>query len=418
MNQIKIIKNYYQTQQQIANDINLSNTIIQKVQSLNFKGSSYLGFDDITLNFTINGYERIIQFCNLLYEKQINLLIIWTKPEIQKAIEASINFVLGLNDFDKSKKIRLVFVNESQNDLLINRQITKELNENNKETVGLLFLDSFGAEKAHLNSIKNFLSQFNRYASDFLIKKSIFYVGRSISYVDTLNLNVPRENCLFVSDDVHPQYSLLSEIGLVILALQGINVQKVIEGYAKASESLSEFDIYFNKALDLALILNNNFKNNEDSTFMNHLIAYDTSLNNFLGYFAYLFNKTTLAQNILNTNCSFPKQINTYAQNLLSGPIYTLASFWVVKNKSFDFQLSSNIENDDLIDQIKNYTVNQIKNSSYETFSTYLNSFNDTLNSFTVEINSNSEFALGQLINLLYWSRIYYCVINDIDPFA
>ncbi|WLP85882.1 hypothetical protein [Mycoplasma seminis] len=414
---ISIKPNYYQDAESLEKENQIANETISKIKALNFDGSSFLGFDDIALNFGINGIERIIEFCNKLYKRKTNTLIIWTSKYNELAIKACLEFIFGKSDFHKDKKIELVFINEQLPQDIVSNKINYYLRENEQENISLLFLDSLGYSDNQQKAISNFISKFNYHSSEFLIKKSIYFIGRKMIFGKVNNISIPRENTFFVSNDIHPQYALLSEIGLILLATQGINIEKVIAGYTEANKQILKSDIYFNVALKYALYLNENLKPNNASGFVNLNIAYDLFLNNLTAYASYTFSFISKANKISNTSALFPNEISSWAENILSGPNNKFITFWTLNQRFFDYQLSSNIENDDLIDQLKSYTMNQFKDKSYDVFLNYLNSFNDDVNSIELKIENNSEEALGELISLIYWSKIFYCVMNDINPF-
>ncbi|SJZ42832.1 hypothetical protein [Mycoplasmopsis verecunda] len=417
MSLITIKTKYYQEKSQLENENNISNEIINKVKSLNFKGSSFLGFDDIALNFKINGIEKIVEFCNKLYRRQTNTLIIWTQKQNQLAIESCLQFIFGKSDYHKKQKIELVFINEQLPEQNVVNIINYYLNKNNQDNIALLFLDSLGHDDNQQQSIKNFISKFNYQSSEFLIKKSVYFIGRKNIFGNVDNISIPRENAFFVSNDIHPNFSLLSEIGLILLATQGINIEKLINGYTEANKNVLNPDIYFNNALKLALYLNENDMQNQLEGFNNINIAYDLFLQKYVEFYSSNLNQISLIQSILNTSALFPNDIPAQSENILSGNRNKFVIFWILKQRYFDYQLSSNIDNDDLIDQLKNYTMNQFNEKSYDVFQNYLTSFNDDVKSIEIQIENNSEEALGELISLAYWSKIFYCIMNDLDAF-
>ncbi|QNM93878.1 hypothetical protein H9M94_01220 [Mycoplasma sp. Pen4] len=417
MSLITLRKNYFQNNAEKEKESNKANEIIEQIKSLNFKGSSFLGFDDIAINFTLNGVDQILSFVDKLYKRNIDILIIWTKKEIQIGIEAALEFIFGKYDYNQDKKIQLVFINEQQTPEYIDKEITYQLNKNQDKNISLLFLDSFGNNESQKYSIETFISKFNHQASEFLIQKSIYYIGSRKTYTSITNVNVPYENIFFVSDDIHSEYSLVSELSMILLATQGVNIQNMIDGYANMSQKILNPDIYFNVALDLAMVFNANLSKKEHHGVNNIFIAYDVFAKKLAKLFSYMFNKTTLELGVLNSALDFPTQISTYGQTLLTSDDSIFVNFITIKEKLFDYQTSSNLENDDLIDQLKPLTINQFNAESFTTFNNYLTSYNSDLKSIQIEIQNNSEQALGELISLLYWSRIFYCVLNDLDSF-
>ncbi|WP_324673138.1 hypothetical protein U5U50_01180 [Mycoplasma sp. 888] len=417
MQVISIKKNYFQSQHELQIQQKQASEVINKIKSLNFDGSSYLGFDDIALNFGLNGVDKIIQFCNNLYSTNISKLIIWTSKTIELSIKAAMEFIFGQIDINKDKKIELIFINSS---IPINKieQLIQTFKNGIGDNVGFMFLNETGNSDYENEWISYITNIFEQHSNEFMVKNHMFYVGSKTNFSNLSKFKFASNNILFVSNDVHPEYSVLSEIGLLIMSLQGINIQKVIDGYVEASKNILNPDVYFNKALELALLINESVLKNKEDGFANIFVSYDLFLNNYFAWFANQFNNTTKQIKTISTSINFPRQIATYTQPLLSGKGNKFVTFGLIKQRFFDYQLSSNLENDDLIDRFQNLSINQIKDETYQTFVNYLSSFNNEVNSITIEIANNFEETLGQLISLLYWSRIFYCVLNSLNPFA
>ncbi|WP_223212255.1 hypothetical protein [Mycoplasmopsis canis] len=61
--------------------------------------------------------------------------------------------------------------------------------------------------------------------------------------------------------------------------------------------------------------------------------------------------------------------------------------------------------------------MNQIKNASLNAFNDYLLSFNEATDVLRIDFENQSEEVFGEFISILYWSKIFYGIINNINPF-
>ncbi|VEU69326.1 Uncharacterised protein (plasmid) [Mycoplasmopsis canis] len=65
------------------NDPLKNKEIIEKIRSLNFEGSENLYFDDIAINYSINGIVDIIKYCNNIYKNGVEHLIVWASQRLK-----------------------------------------------------------------------------------------------------------------------------------------------------------------------------------------------------------------------------------------------------------------------------------------------------------------------------------------------
>ncbi|MBN4084334.1 hypothetical protein [Mycoplasma sp. CSL10166] len=422
MSKIKIIAN---------NNLIINNKIenedyrdlLNQIKSLNFKGSENLEFDDIAINYSINGIDKIIEYCNLIYSNNVEYLIVWSSKNTELALKSVLNYIFGLYDYNIEKKVKLLFLNSSDSKEVFKEKVNYYFNFSKGNNLAIMFLDGFNSkdDKDNLFYSNYLLDKFSRQASNFLIKKLIYFVGKStwLKYID--NFNIPNQNIFIVSEQINKTYNILTEICLIVLATQGVNIIKLINGYKNASKYILTNNLYFNNSLKLALYLNKFSKQEQKmkirKSSLNLFIAYDDFLTNLMNLFANNFNQKTLNKNTFNDYAEFPGDISVLGQSILSNNINKLVVYFKIKQKYFDFQLSSNADYNDLLTNFSNLTMQQFNEISYKSFDNYLTSFNDDVTSLCVEIEKNDEESLGELISLLYWSKIFYCVLNDINPF-
>ncbi|WAM01488.1 hypothetical protein NWE60_02665 [Mycoplasmopsis felis] len=102
--------------------------------------------------------------------------------------------------------------------------------------------------------------------------------------------------------------------------------------------------------------------NNNDKLLLNLFLSYDTFLDSFAKLFTYELNKLTYNQNIINDYIYFPENITSTIQPILSFPYLKQIIYLDIKEKYFDYQPSSNIENDDAISHLNYFTLNSLRN--------------------------------------------------------
>ncbi|WAM10005.1 hypothetical protein ONA24_01645 [Mycoplasmopsis cynos] len=266
------------------------------------------------------------------------------------------------------------------------------------------------------------LSKFNERTSDFLIKKLNYFIGKSELLKYFIKYQIPKENVFIISSDIHEKFSFFSEICLIILATQGINIHKLVDGYKNNVQNIFSYDLYFNTALKLARFIDQtefNFKTVEKNK-LNHInlfVSYDRFLDSTANLLANLFNYSTLRKNVFCDFTSFPSDISKVGETVLSNKINKLLIYLNFKQKQFDFQTTSLVNEEDLVSKFEHLSFNELKNISYNVFNDFLLSFNNSVDVLKIDFEKNSEEVFGELISILYWAKIFYCIINNIDPF-
>ncbi|EIE41062.1 hypothetical protein MCANUF31_00365 [Mycoplasmopsis canis UF31] len=410
--------------EEIFNDPLKNKEIIEKIRSLNFEGSENLYFDDIAINYSINGIVDIIKYCNNIYKNGVEHLIVWASQTTQKLINSCLDFVLGKNNFHNENKIKLHFIDGYDKLTITKQKLDKYFKEDKNNKIAIIFLDGFiELNEGKINQMINLiLSKFSEKSSDFLIKKMIYFIGKNEWFQHLKKHKIPNNNIFIVSSDINENYSFFSEISLIILATQGINIKKLVDGYKSNSTKVLNHDLYFNSALKLAFYLNQDISKSKNGKInalrnINLFVSYDSSLNISSNLFSHLYNPLTIKQNTFSDYAFFPTDISKIGQSVLSNKIPKLIIYLTFKQNNFDFQSSSIIDEDDLLSNFEHVTLNQIKNASLNAFNDYLLSFNEATDVLRIDFENQSEEVFGEFISILYWSKIFYGIINNINPF-
>ncbi|WP_027121566.1 hypothetical protein [Mycoplasma leonicaptivi] len=417
MSKIKIIDYKFENfQNRITNK-----EIIEKLKSLNFKGSENLIFDDVAINFSINGFKYIIEYCDMLYEKNIDYLIIWCSKETQLAIESCLNFIFGKFDFHKQEKIKLFFINTEKDLVLFKNKLNYFFQNSTKNNLAIMFCDGFSDCKNREPEVyvDILYSKFTELASDFLIKKLIYFVGKSewLKFID--KIGIPPKNILITNSNINKHFCFFSETVLIILATQGVELKKLINGYKANAVFLENSDDFFNKSLALAKFVSQNLNSdyNIKNTQLNLFISYDSFLDFTIKNTSFNFANLFIKKNIFSDYLFFPENVSQMTQIILSESLKKLIIYFQVKQKFFDFEPSPIVNDDDLLTKLNHFSLNKILYTSQETFNNYLLSFNSFVKTIKIEIDDNSEEAYGELISLIYWAKIFYGIIHNLDPF-
>ncbi|QGZ97845.1 hypothetical protein GE118_03475 [Mycoplasma sp. NEAQ87857] len=400
---IKLNKNYlFDSKEEKRYFAHFKQEVNNKLSKLAFNDAEFMNFEDIAYNFKLNGIHQIINFCNLFYELKIHTLIIFCSEEIKQSIQSCINFLLMNQINNKSElKIKLIFINQNTS---INRFVDVLNSFNHK--IGLLYLDTL------LDLQSNKMYYYNQWIINFLKQEKIsyeqFYIGKDNKLIHKL---FNEKHILLVSEYFNQNYSIFSEVVLVILATQGINIKKIIDGYVAYTGKNNRLKYL---SYELASFWSKYQINNK--TF-NVFASCHHFLNDLSSLFAFLLNKSSLNEHLINTSINLPSDISSLGQYLLDGNHNKIITYLDIKRSYFDFQFSDNVLDDDMLDQWNISTINQYYKYTHEVFNTQLTSFNKDIKSISITCETNNEIYLGALVSIFYFAKIYYCLYNNLHPF-
>ncbi|MBD5788942.1 hypothetical protein MSGX11T_02891 [Mycoplasma synoviae GX11-T] len=420
MSNVNIKNNNYDKNYLIENERFLSRQI-SKIVSLDFDRSENIAFNDIANSFSKknSGIKHIVNFCDNIYNLNLDYLLILTPSDLKISILACLDFVLGKQDFNEDKKIKFIFIDESESSSSIDEKIDYFFEKVRDNRVGLLFIDEIVKNEKLKKVGQNLIIKFNKFSSHFIVKKYLFYVGkRSLFSQNYENLNLLKENILFSSEDIHNDYNIFSENVLIFLALKGINISKLIDGYEIEVNKIFFKTSEMPKSLDLAVSLyearNELFV--EEDTQKIFFVAYDDFLINISKLFSIKYQKLLSKYRAFCDYLHFPRQIYSVGQIVLNGAKNIFMIYLTINNKIFDFQFSSNL-NDNYGQDFENYTLNEMKRHSKDVFDNNFLSLNPSSKSIEINLENNKEQTLGELLAILYWSKIFYSMISSQKAF-
>lgn len=395
--------------------------IIEKVKSLNFLGSEYLNFDDIAINYSINGIDAIIKFCNNIYSNGIKHLIVFASSMTTNLIKSCINFILGKNNYSNHKRIKLHFVDGQKQLYVIKQKLDKYFSEDENNNIAIAFTDGFYELSPQKNSdiVNMIMAKFSERSSFFLIDKLIFFIGKRqwLNYLE--NHKIPNKNIHIISSSLNETFLFYTEISLILLATQGINIKKLVEGYAKNQYHIFEYDLSLNLSLKLAWFFSTSQFEEQHKNLkqLNLFVSYDKNLNFLATSIPSLLNNLLSENNVFCDSANFPSDISKIGQMLLTSKIPKAIIYLTINQNNFDFQPTTDVQYNDLLTGIDYSTIHSLKNLSYQVFNDYLISYNSFVTNLEINFAKQNEETFGEFISIIYWAKIFYGIINKLNPF-
>ncbi|EHT3604529.1 glucose-6-phosphate isomerase [Staphylococcus pseudintermedius] len=168
-----------------------------------------------------------------------------------------------------------------------------------------------------------------------------------------------------VPDDVGGRFSVLTAVGLLPIAVAGIDIDAMMGGAAKAREELSSDDLSSNIAYQYASIRNILY-NKGYTTEM--LINYEPSLQYFNEWWKQLFGESEGKdlKGIYPSSANFTTDLHSLGQYVQEGRRFLIETVLKVENPEHDITIEEDADDSDGLNYLAGKTVDEVNTKAFE----------------------------------------------------
>ncbi|EIT0464747.1 glucose-6-phosphate isomerase [Staphylococcus pseudintermedius] len=168
-----------------------------------------------------------------------------------------------------------------------------------------------------------------------------------------------------VPDDVGGRFSVLTAVGLLPIAVAGIDIDAIMGGAAKAREELSSDDLSSNIAYQYASIRNILY-NKGYTTEM--LINYEPSLQYFNEWWKQLFGESEGKdlKGIYPSSANFTTDLHSLGQYVQEGRRFLIETVLKVENPEHDITIEEDADDLDGLNYLAGKTVDEVNTKAFE----------------------------------------------------
>lgn len=217
-----------------------------------------------------------------------------------------------------------------------------------------------------------------------------------------------------VPDDIGGRFSVLSSVGLLPLAVKGIDIGLLLEGAKSARIDLTNLDYESNPALKYACFRNNMYRNGKD---IEILANYELKLKYFSEWFKQLFAESEGKNNkgIFPMACNFTTDLHSLGQMIQDGQRNIFETVISVDNPKRDLSIKS-IENDlDGLNYLAGKSVDYVnKMAMLGTLKAHKSADVDCV---MISIDEINEKNLGYMIYFFEMSVAISALVLGVNPF-
>ncbi len=218
-----------------------------------------------------------------------------------------------------------------------------------------------------------------------------------------------------IPDDVGGRYSVLSPVGLLPIAVAGIDIDALLKGAAEMKKRLYAADsLEENPAMYYAAIRNYLYENNYA---VELLCVFEPQLFYFLEWWKQLFGESDGKENkgLFPASAVYSTDLHSLGQFVQQGSPCLFESLIIVENKEKKLSVPEDADNLDKLNYLKGKSLHEINNKALQATALAHKSRNMPLIQLSIpEINA---FYLGQMIFFFEFACAVGAYANDINPF-
>lgn len=198
-----------------------------------------------------------------------------------------------------------------------------------------------------------------------------------------------------VPDDVGGRYSVLTAVGLLPIAVAGIDIDALMQGAADAREAYAKEDIFENDCYKYAAIRNILYRSGKSVEMM---AAYEPSMTMWCEWFKQLFGESEGKEfkGIFPASAIFSTDLHSLGQYIQQGERKLFETVMWVNEPKTDVEIDFDDVNGDGLNFVAGKTVHYVNSKAFA--GTVLAHTDGDVPNILIEIDRQDEYHLGQMI--------------------
>ena len=370
------------------------------------KGNDFLGWVDWPVNYGKDEFERILRLADSMKGKYDTVLVCGIGGSYLGA-RAALEMINGLYP---DNGIEVIFVGNTFSTTYIN-QVLNHIKDKN---VVLNVISKSGTTTETAISFRIF-KQFmeEKYGED--AKNRIYATtdkerGTLKALADKLGYQT-----FVIPDNIGGRYSVFTAVGLLPLALAGIDIKQIMEGSLDAYNQLNTDDLKANPAYQYAVarrILNEQGCNSE------MFVTYHLQLTMIAEWWKQLFGESEGkdGKGVLPTSACFSTDLHSLGQFIQEGTKGEYETVLYIDDMEGDMLFPEDKDNLDNMNYLSGKKLSWVCEKAFEgTLDAHSNEGNNP--NIVIHLKDNSAYAFGYMIYFFFIACGMSCYLLDINPF-
>ena len=370
------------------------------------KGNDFLGWVNWPLNYDKEEFERIIALKNRMAGKYDTVLVCGIGGSYL-GTRAALEMVKGLYPNDN---IEVIFVGNTFSNTYIS-QVLEHIK--NKEVVLNVISKSGTTTETSISFriFKQFMEE--KYGDD--AKNRIFATTDKARGTLKALADKNGYETFVIPDDIGGRYSVFTAVGLLPLALAGVDIKALMKGSLDAYNELNNADLHTNKAYQYAVarrILDNQGYTAE------MFVTYHLQLTMIAEWWKQLFGESEgkEGKGLLPTSACFSTDLHSLGQFIQEGKKTEIETVLYIDDMADDLVFPSDKDNDDNMNYLAGKKLSWVSKMAFEgTLDAHSNEGNNP--NIVIHLKDNSAYSFGYMIYFFFIACGMTCYLLDINPF-
>ena len=217
-----------------------------------------------------------------------------------------------------------------------------------------------------------------------------------------------------VPDDVGGRFSVLTAVGLLPIAVAGIDIQKLMEGAAYASHQYTETDLNKNDCYKYAAIRNILYRKGKNLEILAGYEPFGAMLNEWWKQL-YGESEGKDGKGIFPASVIFSTDLHSLGQFVQDGSRTMFETVLDIADVGSNFQIPNDPDNIDGLNFLSGMDLNKVKKTAMQ--GTVLAHVDGGVPNILIEMSERSEFALGELLYFFELACAISGYVLSVNPF-
>ncbi|WP_404407860.1 glucose-6-phosphate isomerase [Jeotgalibacillus malaysiensis] len=198
-----------------------------------------------------------------------------------------------------------------------------------------------------------------------------------------------------IPDDVGGRYSVLTPVGLLPIAVAGLNIDQMIAGAEAAARKYNNSDLLTNESYQYAAVRNVLHRKGKD---IELLVNYEPSLHYISEWWKQLFGESEGKdqKGLFPASVDFSTDLHSMGQYVQEGKRNLIETVLQVKKPRIELTIQEDTENIDGLNFLAGKTMNEVNNKAFQ--GTLLAHIDGEVPNLVIEFDEMNEFTYGEMV--------------------
>ncbi|BCJ88085.1 glucose-6-phosphate isomerase [Effusibacillus dendaii] len=198
-----------------------------------------------------------------------------------------------------------------------------------------------------------------------------------------------------IPDDVGGRYSILTAVGLLPIAVSGINIDRMVQGAADACRKYNNPDLLSNDSYQYAAVRNVLYRKGKT---IELLVNYEPSLHYVSEWWKQLFGESEGKdqKGLYPASVDFTTDLHSMGQYVQEGRRDLIETVLHVKKPKIEVTIQNDPDNIDGLNFLAGKTMNEVNNKAFQ--GTILAHVDGGVPNLVVELDEINEYTFGELV--------------------